>query len=124
MPVKRTPDDRFAREVATGTLLIASGANLSNVLTLHDKVLMGLHVPSGIAGSIFTFQAADPAGAFNLVYDDGGSEVQVVFGAERAVGIDLTGALASFRELRVRTGPTGSLNAQAGNMVIGWDAKA
>lgn len=124
MPAGRIPGDEWVlRGSSTATLLIASGLNLSNYVELRRHALLMIHTPSGIAGSLMTFQAQNPAGAANVVYDDLGLEVQVVYGASRAVGVDVTGALAAARWLALRTGPTGSLNNQTDNMVIGLDMK-
>ena len=72
---------------------VFNGSATSNVINLQPNLsLVGLHIPSGFAGTTMTFQAAaidDPASTYRTITAvDGASTYTVTITADRFIPLD------------------------------------
>ena len=90
------------------TVVIASGASLSGVLSLVGKTLTDIIMPSAWTAANLTFQYSDSEnGTFVDMYDDAGTEYLVVAGASRGISLDPR-AFVGKNFLKIRSGTSGT----------------
>ena len=98
----------YADQIDTITATIAISTSVSNEIDLSNHRMMTIFMPAPWDAANLTFQVATaPGGTYQDLYDDGGTEVNVVAAASRAIGVDLhAGPLASARFIKIRSGTT------------------
>lgn len=116
--------DAFGRlHVAPGyrvaTVAIGSGASLSAEIDTTGRSLAAILIPSDWTLADLTFQIASASGGTYMdLYDDQNNEIRVVIGAvgaARALGLDSVAfALAPFRYIKIRSGPSAGAVNQVG----------
>lgn len=111
-------------EYMTGTATIAAGQSLSGEIDTGGRRLAGIVMPAAWTAAVITFQAAAvptaQGGTYRDLYDDAGNEVTIQAAAGRSIGLDaLAYALAPFRNLKVRSGPTAGAIAQVAQADLG-----
>lgn len=96
------------------TATIANGAALSGAINLGNSRLVAIQMPAAWTAANLTFQAAESAGGtFQDVYDSGGTEVSVTAAASRFISLLETQRYRGMRNIKVRSGTTGTPVNQA-----------
>jgi hypothetical protein len=105
------------------TATIANGAALSGAVDVGDRLIAGLIMPAAWTAAAITFAVCDTKeGTFVPLYDDGGNEVTIAsanVAVSRAIALDiLSGSIAQWRFLKIRSGTNGTPVNQGGDRTI------
>lgn len=95
---------------------------LSPVIDLEDYQLFAFEMPAAWTAANLTFQGSSDGVTFKDLYDGYGSEISLTVAANRIVVPDLS-VLATVRYIKIRSGTSAAVVAQAADRVIKIIAK-
>lgn len=106
------------------TITIADGESVSSSFMFGGGEAIGLQFPASTEGTACTFQVSSDNSTFVNLYDDFGTEVTITMASSRAVALTgIFGAILPWAYIKVRTGTSGTPQAQTGACVITVNTK-
>lgn len=98
---------------------IPNGESLSGEIDLSFARRIAIEMPAVWTAADLTFQAASASGGtFKDVYDDAGTEVTVKASAGQVVSLLNAQKLSALRYVKIRSGKTGAVVAQAAERAL------